>query len=233
MSLSRLIASALMCAAVATPVSADVTLRLKGTGSILGTEAQESTEYRKGLKLRVDSTSNGVTASSIFDLGSGWMIMLWHHSKTADLIERKQISELLAKDGLPVARPSITATGRSRQIAASTCIVHEFRASYSTEKLDMVPPIMVMQGTMCLVRNGPGQADFMTFYQAAGGGVFLPDPSLGVPFATEITIGFKGDGPMAETIEMGTYTTEVSSVSTAPIADAMFEIPADYRVTKR
>ncbi len=63
--------------------------------------------------------------------------------------------------------------------------------------------------------------------------MFLPDPGLGVPFATEMTIGFKGDGPMAETIEMGTYTTEVSSVSTAPIPDAMFEIPADYRVTKR
>ena len=37
----------------------------------------------------------------------------------------------------------------------------------------------------------------------------------------------------AETIEMGTYTTEVSSVSTAPIPDAMFEVPADYRVTRR
>lgn len=46
MSLSRLIASALTCAAVATPVSAGVTLRLKGSGSILGTEAQGSTDYR-------------------------------------------------------------------------------------------------------------------------------------------------------------------------------------------
>jgi hypothetical protein len=30
-----------------------------------------------------------------------------------------------------------------------------------------------------------------------------------------------------------TYTTEVSSVSTAPIPDSMFEIPADYKVIKR
>jgi hypothetical protein len=30
-----------------------------------------------------------------------------------------------------------------------------------------------------------------------------------------------------------THTTEVSSVSTAPIPDSMFEIPADYEVIKR
>jgi hypothetical protein len=30
-----------------------------------------------------------------------------------------------------------------------------------------------------------------------------------------------------------TFTTEVSSVSTAPIPDSVFEIPADYKVIKR
>ena len=34
-------------------------------------------------------------------------------------------------------------------------------------------------------------------------------------------------------MEWGTYTTEVSSVSTAPIPDSMFEVPADYKVIKR
>jgi hypothetical protein len=54
-----------------------------------------------------------------------------------------------------------------------------------------------------------------------------------VPFATETTISFKGDEPTSGVMEWGTYTTEVISVSTAPIPDSMFEIPADYTVTRR
>jgi hypothetical protein len=34
-------------------------------------------------------------------------------------------------------------------------------------------------------------------------------------------------------MEAGTYPIEVTSVSTAPIPDSMFDIPADYTVTKR
>ena len=61
---------------------------------MLGTVAEDATGYRKGLKLRTDSTSNGVSMSTIIDLSRGRMIMLWHHSKTADVIEPKQIAEL-------------------------------------------------------------------------------------------------------------------------------------------
>jgi hypothetical protein len=119
--------------------------------------------------------------------------------------------------------------------------------------MEMVPAMtMVMEGSICLVKNGPGQADFTAFYRATAESVFVLDPSqakeqpaaakaipeiyrqmaeLGVPFATEMTIGFaEGNGPMTEMMKkMGTYTTEVSSVSTAPIPDSMFEIPADIK----
>jgi hypothetical protein len=40
----RLIAPALICAAFATPVSADVTLRLKGSGGMFGDQATDTTE---------------------------------------------------------------------------------------------------------------------------------------------------------------------------------------------
>jgi hypothetical protein len=232
MSLSRLIAAALTCAATAAPASADITLQMKARGQMLGTVAADATEYRKGLKVRTDSTSNGVSTSTIIDLSKGRMIMLWHHSKTATVFEPKQISELFWKDDVPPVKPSITPTTQSRQIAGWTCIVHNVTGTYSTAKLDMVPPVMVMQGTICLVKDGPGQADYTAFYQAAGNGA-PSDPSLGVPFATEMTIGFKGNEPASRAMEAGTYTIEVSSVSTAPIPDSMFDIPADYTVTKR
>lgn len=232
MSVIRVTAAALIVAATAIPASADVTLQLKGRGQILGSPAEDATEYRKGLKVRTDSTSNGVSQTTIIDLSKGRMIMLWHHSKTATVFEPKQISELFWKDDVPPVQPSITPTSESRQIAGWTCIVHNVEASYSVAKLDMVPPTMVMRGKMCLVKNGPGQADYTAFYQVAGKGAHF-DPSLGVPFATETTIGFKGNEPTSGVMEAGTYSMEVISVSTAPIPDSLFEIPADYTVTKR
>jgi len=233
MLLSRLIASALICAATATPASADVTLRMKATGQLVASAGAEATEYRKGLKMRSDSTSNDFSMSTIIDLAAGRMIMLWHHSKTATVTEPKQIFEFFSKDNAPVERPSITPTTQSRQIAGWTCTVHNIKGSYSTRKMDMVPPTMMTQGTICLVKDGPGQADYAVFYKAAEGNPQLFDPVLGVPFAMEMTISFRGDDPTLGVMEWGTYGMEVTSVSTAPIPDSMFEIPADYTVTKR
>ena len=232
MSMSRLVAGTLVCAATATPVSADVTLRWKNSGQMFGTSTEETTEYRKGLRWRTDTTSNGVSATTIIDLTSGRMIMLWHHSKTAEVFQPKQISELFSRDNVPPVT-SITPTTQSRQVADATCIVHRVKSSYSMSKLDMVPPTMVMEGTMCLVKNGPGQADLTAFYQAAGKNPVMHDPALGVPFATEMTVGFRGDDPASEVVQVGSYTTELISVSTDPIPDSMFVIPADYKVTKR
>ena len=115
---------------------------------------------------------------------------------------------------------------------------------------------MVLSGPQCLVKNGPGQADFLAFYRAASeGGGFLDanqakgQPAmakamtdmyrkmseLGVPFATEMKMGIEGEGPMAEAMKkMGsTITTEVTSISTAPIPADAFEMPAGYKVKKR
>ena len=72
------------------PASADITLQMKARGQMLGTVAEDATEYRKGLKVRTDSTSNGVSTSTIMDLSKGRMIMLWHHSKTATVFEPKR-----------------------------------------------------------------------------------------------------------------------------------------------
>jgi len=232
MSVNRLFAAALMCAATATPASADVTLQFKGRGQILGSDAQDATEYRKGRKVRTDSTSNGVPTSSIIDLDAGRMILLWHDSKRADVIERKDLAELFSERNVPPVKPTITPTTESRQIAGWTCIVHNVTATHAVEKLHMVPPVMVTQGTMCLVKNGPGLADYSAFYQALGKSTPF-DPSLGVLFAQEITISFKGAESTSELMDAGTYAMEVTSVSTAPIPDSMFEIPADYSVTKR
>jgi hypothetical protein len=111
---------------------------------------------------------------------------------------------------------------------------------------------------VCLAKNGPGQADVTAFYKAAADkGLFFGDPraakaqpgqakgmtalyremaALGVPLAHEMTIKFDGSGPMASMMgKMGgsTMSNEVLSVSTDPIPDSTFEIPAGYKVIKR
>jgi hypothetical protein len=245
MSVIRLIAHGLICVAGATPVSADVTLRLKGIQCLSGDQS-EITEYRKGLKWRVDFTSNGLTSSTIWDAGAaGRMVMLWHKSKRADVIDSRQISESFAKTGVPETSHSIMPTAQSRQIAGSTCTVYHVKSSFAYSEMERgsaMTMVMVIEGSTCLVKNGPGQADFTAFYQARSKSALGFDPrqelnrqmaELGVPFATEITISLGGGGPMAETKAIDIHRTEVSSVSTAPIPDSMFEIPADYEVIKR
>lgn len=257
MSVLRLVPTAFVCAAIATPVSADVTLHLKGNGRVFGGDTPDSTEYRKGLTLRTDSIASGGTVSTIHDLAAGRVIVLWHFSKTAEVIERQTIAQALARAGLSETPPSITPTAESRQIAGWTCIVHNVKSSSGPMAVEMTPALpVVVEGTVCLVKNGPGQAEFAAFYRAIAESVFLLDPQrakeqpaaaratadyyrrmaeLGVPFATEMTISFGPDGPPPDVMkEAGnTYRTEVTSVSTAPIPDSMFEIPADYTVVKR
>jgi hypothetical protein len=52
---------------------------------------------------------------------------------------------------------------------------------------------------------------------------------LGVPFATKQTVRIGGK----MTKEITTHTSEVISVSTAPISDSIFDIPPDYTVIQR
>ena len=233
MSVTRLLAAALICAAPATPALADVTLQVKLRGQMPGSVAQDedATEYPKGLKLRTDSTSNG------FDDDNHRSEQRPHDHAVAPQQDSQRVRaeadlRIVRESSDPPVKPSITPTTQSRQIAGWTRIVHNVKALYSVAKLDMVPPTMVTEGTMCLVKNGPGQADYTAFSQGAGKSAPF-DPSLGVAFATEMTISFKGDEPTSGVMEWGTYTTEVSSVSTAPIPDSMFEVPADYKVSKR
>jgi hypothetical protein len=154
MSVIRLIAPALMCAAVATPVFADVTLRLKGIEGLAGDRQSEITEYRKGPKWRIDYTSNGRTSSTIWDADTGRMIVLWHNSKRSDVFDSSQMSESFAKSGFPETRHSIIPTVQSRQIAGSTCTVHHVKASFAYPEMERTPAMaMVMEGSICFVGN--------------------------------------------------------------------------------
>ena len=243
MSVMRLIASAVICAVVAAPVSADVTLRMTMVESEIDGRVTTVTEYRKGLKMRTDSSGAAIASvSMILNLETGLVITLWHDGKSADVIDFRRMA---APRGRNEVTQSITPTTQSRQVAGSTCTVYNVRSSVRMVErmIEMGEQIaIVMEGSMCLVKNAPGQADFARLSRAMAERAVAADPQsaiqrqiaeLGVPYATELTFSLGANEPGAEMHKIGTHTTEVSSVSTAPIPESMFEIPADYKVTKR
>jgi hypothetical protein len=257
MTLNRLVGIALLCCAMASPALADVTLKSKGTGTgMVGAVAGDMTQYVKGLKSRTDQTSGaGKQTSTIIDIATKQMIVLNHDSKEADVIDMTNLSETLAKAGATEITATITPTPQTRQVAGQTCTVHDLRVAVPMQ-MGKSQMTMVMSGPQCLVKNGPGQAEFLAFYRAASeNGGFLDATQaktrpavakamtdmyrkmseLGVPFATEMKMSMEAEGPMAEMMKKmaTTISTEVTSVSTAPIAATMFEVPAGYKVSKR
>jgi Domain of unknown function (DUF4412) len=253
----RLIAPVLVCVATASPVFGDVTIKSKGSATgMVGAMAGDMTQHFKQSKLRTDQTSGaGRQLTTIIDANLRQMIVLDHEKKQAEVIDMSSIGESLAKIGVADIETSVTPTGQTRQVAGSTCAVYDVKVAVPMQMANQ-SMTMVMSGPQCVVKNGPGHADIMAFYRTASEKGFFLDAAqakaqpaaakamaemqkkmadLGVPFAAETKIGIEGSGMMADLMKkMGnTITTEVTTLSTAPIPDSIFEIPADYKVKKR
>jgi hypothetical protein len=115
----RLLGPALMCAAIAAPVSADVTLRSKRTETVGGVRIIDVTEYRKGLRMRTDISGSGITSMSmIVDAATGRVVMLFPDGKTAEVSDWMKEPASPRRGGIPEYKLSITPTGRSRQSLA-------------------------------------------------------------------------------------------------------------------
>ena len=240
----RFVAFAVTSAAVAAPVSADVTVRSRIVVEDNGPRITEVTEYRKGLKIRTDSTEPGMTsASMILDVGTGRTVMLWHDSKTATEHDFYQTPGPPAQRSVSATPPSITPTSQTREIAGSTCTVYQVRVSFPMGGIEMSElATMFMEGSVCLVKDGPGQADFLRIHRALAERGRDENPMLtmnlelaarGVPFASQMTVSAGGNAPNAERRKIGSNTTEVTSISTESIPDSIFEIPTGYTLTKR
>lgn len=253
MNVIRYIAPALVCVATASPASGDVTLKSKMSGAGM---SGETTQQIKGNKVRIDqSMAAGVQTTTIIDAGLRQMISIDHKKKQAEVIDMAAIGQAMEKIGVSDIKSSVTPTSQTRQIAGSTCTVYDVELivpmQMGNQKMHMA-----ISGPQCIVKNGPGHADIYAFYKMAAEKGFFTDASqakanpaaakamaelqqkmaeLGVAFATEMRVGMQMDGPMAEMMKkMGTtISTEVTSVSTAPVPDSQFEIPTGYKVTKR
>jgi Domain of unknown function (DUF4412) len=249
----------LLCLGLAAPATADVTTKHKSGGKGMGgMMSGEMTQYVKGLKMRTDQNLAGQETTTIIDIAAKQMIVLHHAKKEADVFDMTKLSANMAKMPVSDIKASITPTGQTRQIAGATCTVYDVKVTAPMSLRADAGLTLVMSGPHCLVKSGPGLAEYKALYRAvAENGFFLGDPAqasmqpsqakamtemyskmaeLGVPYAAEMNITFEGSGPMAAMMsKMGgnSITNEVTSVSTAPIADSTFEVPAGYKVNKR
>ena len=116
---------------------------------------------------------------------------------------------------------------------------------------------MVMTGSLWVAKEGPGVAEYTEFSRAAmksmqGGVSPFGGPMAGMPgmeemlkafsqlegmaVLSEIEMAFEGNNPMVEMMKaMGPMkiTSKLSDISTAPLADDVFQVPADYTVSKK
>jgi hypothetical protein len=250
----------LVCTVAAVPAFADVTLKAKssGKGPIGGMNDGETTTYIKGLKFRSDSVAGGKQVSMLMDAGGTMMTMLNHDKKEADVFNMAETADAISKTvSVSDIKFTVNPTGQTRQIAGASCAVHDVTTTMPVKIANMAMT-MSMSGPYCLAKGAPGHADYAEFYKVAsergfifgdpraakaGGGQFRAMTEmyrkmaeLGVPLAMDITMKMEGEGPMAAIMGKmgnGTMSHEAISISNAPIADAMFEIPAGYKINKR
>ena len=133
------------------------------------------------------------------------------------------------------------------------------QAQMPPETAEMLKGVrIVANGISCIAKEGKGVAEFAAFQKAAvkgglmsaamgampgggsGGGMEKLMSAVasapGMPYVTEITMTFEGTGPMVDMMkQMGAVKIiqKTTNVSTDPIGDDMFKVPADYKITEK
>lgn len=247
---------ALACG-IATPVFADVTVVQKISGGMATVSGTESTTYIKGAKMRSDGQAMGQATSTIIDLDAQRMIILHTAKKEADVQDLAKLSASLQKNiATSKVTADLTPNGQTRQILGRACKGYNLSVVIPMGMTD-VPISMGMKGTVWVAEGAPGTADYAAFYAAATEKGFLfsgqqggqsgrggMDPGQGmsaiykalagtngIPYLMEVNIQIEASGPMAELMKkVGPqgWTSEVTSVSTDPLSDDLFSIPAGF-----
>ena len=155
-------------------------------------------------------------------------------------------------------KAELTPTGETRQLLGEPCAEYTL-AITANVTVGGETLTMLMGGPVWIARSAPGATEYAGFYKAAAqGGLFFETPQQakasggqakgrtemyrllaetgGIPYVQEIQIQFEGGGTMAAVMnKMGgaSMTLTVTDVSTGPIPDDLFSVPADYAARTR
>lgn len=258
----RMLTAALALAAFSA-VQADVTLKATAEGKGLGMSGSTSNvTYIKGLKMRSESTSSKASNVTIFDVEAQKTYILNDKKKEAEVWDMgafaQQIGESVSGDNV---RASMTANGQTKTLhgAAAEGYDIDIVVPATIGGPGGMPVTMLLSGVSWIAKGVPGSADYSAFYQgAAEKGWIFSDPRSaqgapgqvkamaqmyaefakigGLPYEVQMDIKAEGEGPVAAMMaKMGgvSTTTTIDSVDTAPLDDALFQVPADYTLKER
>ena len=204
---------------------ADVTIVQKVDG--MGQDAESTTEI-KGGKVRIDASP---AQSVIVDQSTGGMISLMHAEKKYLMIPT-QLAQA-AMEGMKMqgdksgAAPTLVATGKKDTINGYPC--EEYTCTISGTKLTLwltkaLPDYQAVLKEMAAAFNQGPMAEMMKNL----GVDFSALP--GFPMRTINELRAKGQDGEADKGQ--SVTSTVISVSTKPIADVDFTVPANYEAMK-
>lgn len=249
----------LICTTLASSVAlADVTVRSTTRTQGAGMSMQgETVTYIKGHRMRTELRSGKDVMITLMDIDQRRSVFINGSKGDAfDMTPYMAQQKTLIDDAKTDVQ--LKAKGTQGQVAGATCENYDMMIRVSAAPGD--PTLgevdVIIQGPACLVKDAPGLADYSAFYlHAAETGFFFGDPraakaqpgrergmtmmykkmaELGIPYSSQMNIGFKGDGFMAKILEKTAITTqsEVVSVSTETLPDSLFEVPAGIKIKK-
>lgn len=230
------------------PAFADVTVRmtLSTSGGPMAMEMTTVT-YVKGQKLRTDAKGMNQDVSVVVDVPAGQQLMVNHATKQA-----VSFDPAAATANLPMSFGEITMSlepsGETREILGRKCAGYNLAVNMPMTMAGETLT-MKMTGPVWIASDGPGVSDFTQFYKAAiAAGMFVPNPlgqgpqsksmvemqkafsERGIPLEQVMQFSVEGGGQMAQAMgQMNmTMTMKATSISTDPIADDLFTVPAGY-----
>jgi hypothetical protein len=258
--MTRTMLIAVVASAMWAPAQADVTIHATGTGKGLGMSGTTtSITYIKGLKMRVESVVGKKTDSMIFDVENQKMYILDPKRMEADVWDMATFSQELSKSvSIEGMRTSMKPNGQTKSIAGQTADGYDMEivVPATVGGAGGMAMTMVLSGVTWIVKGAPGTAEYAAFYKgAAEKGWIFSDPRVakgspgqakamaemyeefaklgGVPYESQMDVKAQADGMMGGLMSrIGglSMTTTTESVETGPLADDLFQPPADYKL---
>jgi hypothetical protein len=258
--MKHVMAATTMAILLAPTVSrADVTITATVSGKGMGAGgSMQSVTYVKGTKMRTEA-GESVT---IHDASTRQMIVLNMRKREAEIYDTAKLGAEMQKNfrgGEP--RVEVTPTGGKKDILGRSCDEYTVMISVPMSQGDQAAAALTltMSGPMWIAKGAPGSEDYAAFYKAAAtSGLIFGNPQqaknqgaqtksttemyraiadlAGVPYQMETQIKFEGSGMLAGMMnKTGGASTSmtVSAVSTDPISDDKFAVPAGFKTTNR
>ncbi len=259
--MTRTIPAAVLAFALGAAAHADVTMKQTNTGKGLGMSGETtSTTYIKGLKMRVDGEVGKKSSTTIFDVDNQKMYVLDPKKKEAAVWNMatvtQEISQAVSADGM---RASIKPNGQKKPIAGHEADGYDMEIVVPATVGGGMQVTIVLTGVTWMAKGAPGAAEYAAFYSgAAEKGWIFSDPRAakgspgqakamaqmhaefakigGVPYESNWDIKPQADGMMGGLMsKMGglSMITITDSVVVGPLADDLFQVPADYKVSEK